>query len=184
MWVEFRSQRGVLNTTLCEKVSQWLAAGRWFSSGTPISSTNKTVCHDITEILFEVAFNIINIIGPLVSCFQRFLIYLGFQSFDWAYMIKIFTETCRVTSILNWMFTFLLLNSLSSLPCAYMCISIDSNFLRSCELWDSKIRLHSWKEPVLREEYDNFNSHALHMSVDCRSLLGIYYMIFILFIKF
>jgi hypothetical protein len=32
----------VLNTTLCEKVCQWLATGRWFSSGTPVSSTNKT----------------------------------------------------------------------------------------------------------------------------------------------
>jgi hypothetical protein len=32
---------GVLDTTLCDKVCQWLATGRWFSSGTPISSTNK-----------------------------------------------------------------------------------------------------------------------------------------------
>jgi hypothetical protein len=30
---------GILNTTLCDKVCQWLAAGRWFS---PVSSTNKT----------------------------------------------------------------------------------------------------------------------------------------------
>jgi len=28
-------------------------AGRWFSLGTPASSTNKTDRHDITEILFE-----------------------------------------------------------------------------------------------------------------------------------
>ena len=27
--------------------------GRWFSLGTPASSTNKTDRHDITEILFE-----------------------------------------------------------------------------------------------------------------------------------
>ena len=32
----------VLNTTLCYKVCQWLATGRWFSPGTPVSSTNKT----------------------------------------------------------------------------------------------------------------------------------------------
>jgi hypothetical protein len=31
--------------------------GRWFSPGTPASSTNKTVCHDITEILLKVALN-------------------------------------------------------------------------------------------------------------------------------
>jgi hypothetical protein len=35
-------RRGVLNTTLCDKVCQWLAAGQWFSLGTPVSSTNKT----------------------------------------------------------------------------------------------------------------------------------------------
>jgi hypothetical protein len=38
-------------TTLCDKVCQWLAAGQWFSPGTPVSSTNKTDHHDITEIL-------------------------------------------------------------------------------------------------------------------------------------
>jgi len=29
-------------TTLYDKVCQWLATGRWFSPGTPVSSTNKT----------------------------------------------------------------------------------------------------------------------------------------------
>jgi hypothetical protein len=33
-----------------------LAHGRWFSPGTPASSTTKTGCHDIAEILLEVAF--------------------------------------------------------------------------------------------------------------------------------
>jgi hypothetical protein len=32
---------------------QWLAAGRWFSLGTSVSSTNKTDCHDITDILLS-----------------------------------------------------------------------------------------------------------------------------------
>ena len=39
------------DTTLCDKVCQRLAAGRWFSLGTSVSSTNKTDRHDITEIL-------------------------------------------------------------------------------------------------------------------------------------
>ena len=52
-----RSRRGVLDTTLCDKVCQWLASGWWFSMGTPVSSTNKTDCHDITEILLKVALN-------------------------------------------------------------------------------------------------------------------------------
>jgi hypothetical protein len=28
-------------------------AGQWFSPGTLVSSTNKTDCHDITEILLK-----------------------------------------------------------------------------------------------------------------------------------
>ena len=44
----------VLDTTLCDKVCQSLVAGRWFS---PVSSTNKTDRHDITEILLRVALN-------------------------------------------------------------------------------------------------------------------------------
>jgi hypothetical protein len=32
---------------------------RWFSPGTPVSSTNKTDQHDITEILMKVALNTI-----------------------------------------------------------------------------------------------------------------------------
>jgi hypothetical protein len=33
--------------------------GQWFSLGTPVSSTNKTDRHDITEILLKVALNTI-----------------------------------------------------------------------------------------------------------------------------
>jgi hypothetical protein len=52
---------GVLDTTiLCDKVCQLLATGRWFSSGNPVSFTNKTDCHDITKILLKVALNTIN----------------------------------------------------------------------------------------------------------------------------
>jgi hypothetical protein len=40
---------GVLDTTLCYKVCQWLAADQWFSLGIPVSSTNKTDRHDITD---------------------------------------------------------------------------------------------------------------------------------------
>ena len=40
-----------------DKVYQLLAHGRWFSPGTPASSTTKTGRHDITEILLKVALN-------------------------------------------------------------------------------------------------------------------------------
>jgi hypothetical protein len=33
------------------------AGGRWFSPGTPVSSTNKTDYHDVTEIVLKVALN-------------------------------------------------------------------------------------------------------------------------------
>ena len=37
-----------------------LVAGRWFSPGTPVYSTNKTDRHDITEILLKVELNTIS----------------------------------------------------------------------------------------------------------------------------
>ena len=45
--------------TLCDKVWQWLATGRWFSTGPSVSSTNKTDRHEITEILLKVTLNTI-----------------------------------------------------------------------------------------------------------------------------
>ena len=38
-----------------DKVYQLLAHGRWFSPGTPVSSTTKTGRNDIDEILLKVA---------------------------------------------------------------------------------------------------------------------------------
>jgi hypothetical protein len=46
---------------ICDKNSQSPAAGRWFSPGTPDTSTNKTDRHDITEILLKVALNTISL---------------------------------------------------------------------------------------------------------------------------
>jgi len=51
---ESRSWRGLLDTALCDKVCQWLPTGWWFSSGTPILSTNKTDRHDTAETLLKV----------------------------------------------------------------------------------------------------------------------------------
>ena len=42
-------------TRLCDKVCQWLTTPRWFSPGRPVSYTNKTDRHDITEIALKVA---------------------------------------------------------------------------------------------------------------------------------
>ena len=55
------SWRGVLNTTLCDKVCQWLVTCRWFSQDTPVSFNNKTDHHDITQTLLKVALNTITL---------------------------------------------------------------------------------------------------------------------------
>ena len=52
---------GLLDTTLYDKICQWLATGRWLSSGPPVSSINKTDRHDITKILLKVALNTITL---------------------------------------------------------------------------------------------------------------------------
>ena len=49
----------LLDTTLCDKVCQWRTTGHRFSPDTPVSSTNKTNRHEITEILLKVALHTI-----------------------------------------------------------------------------------------------------------------------------
>jgi hypothetical protein len=51
-WREVSHNRVVLKSNL--------ATGQWFSPGTPVSYTNKTDRHNITEILMKVALNTIN----------------------------------------------------------------------------------------------------------------------------
>ena len=53
--IQGRGRRGhdgmvVASTTICDKVCQLLATGRWFSPDPPASSTNITDRHDIAEI--------------------------------------------------------------------------------------------------------------------------------------
>jgi hypothetical protein len=55
--VRISPRRGVLDTTLCDKICQWLATGWLFSLDNLDSSTNKTDRHDIAEILLKVALN-------------------------------------------------------------------------------------------------------------------------------
>jgi hypothetical protein len=44
-------------TVTSDKIYQLLGHGRWFSPGTPASSTTKTGRHDIAGILLKVALN-------------------------------------------------------------------------------------------------------------------------------
>jgi hypothetical protein len=56
---EFESAHGEVYS-IQHYVIKRLARGRWFSPGTPVSFTNKTDHHDITEIYLKVALNTIN----------------------------------------------------------------------------------------------------------------------------
>ena len=60
-WIRARLcklQKGCTRLTAAsDKAYQLLAHGRWFSTGTPASSTTKTGRHDIAEILLKVALN-------------------------------------------------------------------------------------------------------------------------------
>ena len=58
------------NLTIC--TCQWLMAGWWFFPGTPISSTNKTDCHDINEIMLKVTLNSITVTPNPTILFLRF----------------------------------------------------------------------------------------------------------------
>jgi hypothetical protein len=66
LWVRISIR--VRCTTLCDKVCQCLAAGRWFSPGIPVSSTNKTDRHDMTEILLKVALKTISLNQAIKYC--------------------------------------------------------------------------------------------------------------------
>ena len=51
----------LLDTTLSDKVCQWLATGRWFFLCTLVFSNNKANHHDITELLLTEALNTITL---------------------------------------------------------------------------------------------------------------------------
>jgi len=74
LWGRTPLRRGELDTTLCDKVCQWLATSRWFSL---VSYTNKTDHHNITEILLKVAFNTINLNLQSIKC--SLFIYIFFS---------------------------------------------------------------------------------------------------------
>ena len=84
------------------KVCQWFVTGQWFSSGTPVSSTNKTDHHDITKIL-KVALNTINLNQTIIYLFSvnnvgvmyEFFIYFQWTMLVWCISyLFIFSEQC------------------------------------------------------------------------------------------
>jgi hypothetical protein len=64
-----------------------LVHGQWFSPGTPASSTTKTGCHDIAEMLLKVALNTKNQIksnksANPISELMDWILYFNANSFN------------------------------------------------------------------------------------------------------
>jgi hypothetical protein len=57
-----------------------LAHGRWFSPGTPASSTTKTGRHDIAEILLKVVLNTKKINQSINVLYATYLFYIHFTN--------------------------------------------------------------------------------------------------------
>ena len=79
--VQIPPRRGVLDMTVCDKVRRWHATARRFPPGTPASSSKKTGRHDITEIVWTVPSNIINL-----TCIQLTIVSYCFKN---SFSIKI-----------------------------------------------------------------------------------------------
>ena len=86
LWFRIPLRQGVLDKTLCDKVCQWLATCRWFSPGTPVSSTNRTDRRDITEILLKVVLSIITLTITLFMC--------KFRSMQYPFKLCSYDEFC------------------------------------------------------------------------------------------
>ena len=68
---EFESDQGEVYSIqhyVIKFVSDFLETGQWFSPGPPVSSTNKTDCHDIAEILLKVTLNTIKPTNHQIMC--------------------------------------------------------------------------------------------------------------------
>jgi len=101
LWVRIPLRRGVLDTPLCDKACQWLTAGRWFSPGTPFSSTNKTDRHDIAEILLKKALNTTTLTLLSLGIFW-FFFSMGLNKCP-QYICQIIDVKLSKQSILFWM---------------------------------------------------------------------------------
>ena len=89
--------------TLSTINSQWLATDRWFSPGPPVSSTNKTDCHNITEILLKVALNTIKQTNKQTI---SFMLYFSFFLWEWGIVLVQLSSwkrgVCELMSCSTW----------------------------------------------------------------------------------
>ena len=85
--------------TLSTINSQWLATDRWFSLGPLVSSTNKTDCHNITEILLKVALNTIKQTNKQTI---SFMLYFSFFLWEWGIvLVPLSSWKCGVCELMS-----------------------------------------------------------------------------------
>jgi hypothetical protein len=74
-------------------VTQWLVTVRWFSPGTPFCFTNKTDRHEITEILFKLAFN------TKFICFNKITKIYFLIIYNFKYQINKLQQACQCSKL-------------------------------------------------------------------------------------
>ena len=127
----------MLDTTLCDNICQWFTAGRWFSSGTSVSSTNKTDFHDITEILLKVALHTINL-TPTYKRQEMLTLreHMGSSQFLVGFVPLIFLVFCVV-----FCFCFCILSLLLCLFYVFLFCLSSSYVSNAANVWI----IHCWK---------------------------------------
>ena len=142
LWVRIPLRRVVLDTTLCGKVWRWLVTVWWFSPGTPVSSTNKTVCHNITEVLLKVIHHLgitqkARVVHNLFKLSNEQLItfHYFFQKIkEWDF--QIWFLSISISSIKQWWSTVLQLFEDSSIMCSWHnCLRIVVSCVHGTTVW-------------------------------------------------
>ena len=114
VWFFLPQHNNVLNTTVCDKVCEWLVAGRWFSPGTLVSFTNKIDHKDIAETFLKVALISITV---TLSKLQYTIIIIIIIIIRPNKKICVFTVTCQKSFYYrqNWKWSFPVPESNSSI---------------------------------------------------------------------
>ena len=86
-------------STLCDQVCQWRVTGQWFSLGPPVSSINKTDCHNKAETLLKhhqnkQKYNLLHfvlklLIYKIIYTWFRYMLHIINGLIDWPKFVKI-----------------------------------------------------------------------------------------------